>query len=80
MEKDPEAQSSGGVESPDMKIKQLENLIRRDQDHQSDDDHENDEEDHESDEDHLDIFKKQLESLSVEEVIWNWPGHYSIEI
>ena len=71
MEKDPEAQSSGGVESPDMKIKQLEILIRRDQDNESDDDqdHENDEEDHESDEDHLDIFKKQLESLSVEEVI-----------
>ena len=68
MEKDPEAQSSGGVESPDTKIKQLEILIRRDQDHESDDDHE-------SDEDHLDIFKKQLESLSVEEVIWNWPGH-----
>ena len=69
MEKDPEAQSSGGVESPDTKIKQLEILIRRDQDHESDDDHENDEEDHESDEGHLYIFKKQLESLSVEEVI-----------
>jgi len=60
--------SSGGVESPDTKIKQLEILIRRDQDHESDDDHENDEEDHESDEDHLDVFKKQLGSLSVEEL------------
>ena len=47
MEKDPEAQSSGGVESTDMKIKELKILISRDQDP------ENDEEDHESDEDHL---------------------------
>ena len=53
MEKDPEAQSSGGVESTDMKIKELKILISREQDHESDNDHENDEEDHESDEDHL---------------------------